>query len=213
VMSTVPVREFERTAELVAHYRVVHHRAFYPLVVPAQLPEEAPAAEKTPAAAPQRRLPRIGHLTDDQLAALARRIAVRRAARNNFDEPPDLRVVKVEELVKLVCETTGIRRVEMLSKRRAREFVRARQIIMWLSARYTTKSLVAIGKHLGDLDHTTVLHGARFITKLVARVGPSMVDTPQHWAAHLWEHVFDPVPTHPIVIVPRPQSLSSEDAA
>lgn len=53
-------------------------------------------------------------------------------------------------------------------KTRKREIVFARQVAMYLIKRHTKKlSLKQIGKHFGDKDHATVLHGIKTIKNLM----------------------------------------------
>lgn len=50
---------------------------------------------------------------------------------------------------------------EFRSKRRFKDLTMARQEFMWLAKKHTTHSLPEIGRYLGGLDHTTILHGAK----------------------------------------------------
>ena len=51
--------------------------------------------------------------------------------------------------------------IEFRSKRRFRDLTLARQEFMWRAAKQTSHSLPDIGRYLGGLDHTTVLHGIK----------------------------------------------------
>ena len=55
----------------------------------------------------------------------------------------------------------------MLSARRSRSLVRPRQIAMYLSKKYTTKSLPDIGRNFSGRDHTTVIHAVKTVDKLM----------------------------------------------
>lgn len=70
----------------------------------------------------------------------------------------------------------GIKKMDLLSNRRARGLVRARQVVMFLSKEMTTRSLPEIGRLLGGKDHTTVLHGVRKIAALIAAGDPIAAD-------------------------------------
>lgn len=64
----------------------------------------------------------------------------------------------------IIAETAADHRIpvdEMLSERRQRHLVYARQDAMWRIRQQTTFSLPRIGGFFGGMDHTTVLHGIR----------------------------------------------------
>lgn len=60
-----------------------------------------------------------------------------------------------------ICRILKVSKAELLSDRRHKELVFARQAVMYWTLRLTGLSLPEIGKRLGDRDHTTVLHGGR----------------------------------------------------
>lgn len=70
------------------------------------------------------------------------------------------------EIKKVVTAHFRIKQSAMHSPKRTEEYVRARQIVMWLAHRRTDLSNVAIGRHLGGRDHTTVQHGIKAIERL-----------------------------------------------
>jgi chromosomal replication initiator protein len=55
----------------------------------------------------------------------------------------------------------------MSSARRSRNIARPRQVAMYLSKQLTEKSLLDIGRHFGDRDHTTVMHAIARVTALI----------------------------------------------
>ena len=55
---------------------------------------------------------------------------------------------------------------DILSKKRARNIARPRQMAMALTKELTNLSLPAIGDNFGGRDHTTVMHGVRVIAEL-----------------------------------------------
>ncbi|UJW87909.1 helix-turn-helix domain-containing protein [Devosia sp. SL43] len=65
------------------------------------------------------------------------------------------------EIIDQVCVKHDITRGELLSSRRARPIVAARHEAMYRMSKETSMSLPAIGRRLGDKDHTTVLSGIR----------------------------------------------------
>jgi len=70
---------------------------------------------------------------------------------------------KLREIKEAVCENFSLRPEVLLSERRQKELVHARQIVMYLAKNNTSRSLPEIGRWLGNRDHTTVLHGVRSI--------------------------------------------------
>jgi chromosomal replication initiator protein len=60
-----------------------------------------------------------------------------------------------------IAKSYGIGFNELVSPRRDKYLVRARQEAMWLMKKYTQLSLPHIGRILGDRDHTTVIHGIK----------------------------------------------------
>lgn len=76
--------------------------------------------------------------------------------------PPRLTVYLIAQVT---AEHFGVSMADMLSHRRNREYVTARQIAMYLAKQLTTRSLPFIGRRLGGRDHTTVLHGIRKISR------------------------------------------------
>lgn len=65
----------------------------------------------------------------------------------------------IEQITFSICTVFKISRSELLSNRRNRHVVLARQAIMYWSMRLSKLSSPEIGRRLGGMDHTTVLHG------------------------------------------------------
>lgn len=68
---------------------------------------------------------------------------------------------RARAIVKEVAREMEVSVMDIISPRRSREYVMARQYIMWRLKRETTWSLPRIGQFLGGRDHTTILHGIR----------------------------------------------------
>ncbi len=64
----------------------------------------------------------------------------------------------IEEIQRIVCEYMNIDGDRVRGKTRKREVVRARQIAMYFSKKFTQNSLKTIGLHFGGRDHSTVIH-------------------------------------------------------
>jgi len=67
---------------------------------------------------------------------------------------------KFDRIARRICTALRITKHDLMSMRRSRELVFARQAIVYWACRRTTLSLPQIGKRL-DRDHTTILHGKR----------------------------------------------------
>jgi hypothetical protein len=78
------------------------------------------------------------------------------------------RHVTVDMIVEAVCASTGLARRDILSDRRADELAIARCTVFWLAGQLTELSLAAIGRIIGDRDHSTVFSGRRRANELRA---------------------------------------------
>lgn len=75
--------------------------------------------------------------------------------------PPPAPRIMIREIARAVSLVHGIPLTELMSERRQRATVVARQEAMWLAKKYTHHSLPSIGRGLGGRDHATVIHGIR----------------------------------------------------
>lgn len=76
--------------------------------------------------------------------------------------------VTIADCMAYACRTEGLSKVELLSNRRTKPIVEARQKAMWLCRKYTPRSLPEIGKKFGGRDHTTVLHASQKYDRLIS---------------------------------------------
>lgn len=65
------------------------------------------------------------------------------------------------DIVEEVCAKHCVTAAELFSIRRARHIVKARQEAMYRLSVETSMSLPAIGRKMGNRDHTTVIYGIR----------------------------------------------------
>jgi chromosomal replication initiator protein len=77
------------------------------------------------------------------------------------------RELLIDEIIRVVCDNTQISRHDVMSKSRKREYVDARHYIFYITYNHCNMSLVAIGKHIGFRDHTTVISGRDKIRDLI----------------------------------------------
>lgn len=68
------------------------------------------------------------------------------------------KIITIDEIMYVVCDTYGIKTNELLSKNRQYQIAHPRQIAMYLCRKLTDLSLVKIGETF-DRDHSTIMHG------------------------------------------------------
>lgn len=73
----------------------------------------------------------------------------------------------VRNIMLACCEFYQVSKEDMLSPRRNKQVVYARQVAMYLCRKLTMRSMPEIGMKLGGRDHTTVMHGVAKIEKLL----------------------------------------------
>lgn len=78
------------------------------------------------------------------------------------------RRISVEDIQKQVASHYNIKVSDMHSARRSRQVARPRQVAMYLSKKFTSKSLPEIGRRFGGKDHTTVMHAVKKVEELMA---------------------------------------------
>lgn len=69
-----------------------------------------------------------------------------------------------DKIINATTEVTGVTRLQMLSKRRVKEYVQARHLAMYMAREMTTMSLPEIGREM-QRDHTTVWYAAEKLSK------------------------------------------------
>lgn len=82
------------------------------------------------------------------------------------------KVMKVEEVVQIVSDYYGIDEENIYKKIRKKEFVKPRQLIMYILREDFKISFPTIGEKLGGRDHTTVMHSCE-------KVREELEDSPQ----------------------------------
>jgi len=73
--------------------------------------------------------------------------------------------LSIESINKCVCQYFKISSAELNSKSRERKYSEPRQIAMYLSRKYTKKTLPEIAFAFGGKDHSTVIHAIKKIEK------------------------------------------------
>ena len=81
--------------------------------------------------------------------------------------PDSKREITPELIIDIVAEHFNIKSEDILSQKRSADIVYPRQIAMYLCRQMTTNTVQSLGKAFGNRDHTTILHGADKINKMV----------------------------------------------
>ncbi|MGB0686171.1 MAG: helix-turn-helix domain-containing protein, partial [Planctomycetota bacterium] len=69
-----------------------------------------------------------------------------------------LRIVRMDDILRVIIDHFGVRLAELQSKRRTQSIVYPRQVAMFLARSMTDLSLEEIGGHFGGRDHSTVVY-------------------------------------------------------
>ena len=77
------------------------------------------------------------------------------------------RQLNIDNIQRIVADYFNIKISDLISKSRARNVARPRQLAMSFSKQYTNLSLPKIGAEFGGRDHTTVLHACKKVDELV----------------------------------------------
>jgi len=104
-------------------------------------------------------------LTKEPLTlALAQAVLNKNSAR---PPQPTRRATSIDQVLQATAKYHQLSMDDLLSKRRTKEVVRARQIAMYLAREETDASLPEIGAAIGGRNHSTVLYGYQKIAKSV----------------------------------------------
>lgn len=74
--------------------------------------------------------------------------------------PNENKEITPEYILETVCQHYNVTIEDLKSQKRNKGIAYPRQVVMYLSRKYTDASLQTIGKLLGGRDHTTIMHGA-----------------------------------------------------
>lgn len=90
---------------------------------------------------------------------------------------------EIDKIINTVCNYFCQPRADIISKRRFRQFVFPRHIIIWLCQEYCSElSLKMIGKQLGGRDHTTIIHSREFVN---GQLNSKFDNDFKHWVKDL----------------------------
>lgn len=83
-------------------------------------------------------------------------------------------IVRMTEIIKLVCYHFNVALADLRSARRDRQLVLARQAACYLARKYTSLSFPYIGRSIGRRDHTTVIHGNKMVERDKGKFQPAL---------------------------------------
>lgn len=84
-----------------------------------------------------------------------------------FSQDPTTQEITFITILNVVTEFYGVSKEDIFSKKRNAKINLPRQIIMYLTRKYTNLSLSQIGKEIGGKDHSTIIHGCEKIEKSI----------------------------------------------
>ena len=73
----------------------------------------------------------------------------------------------IEDIIKIVSAATNVKPSEIVSKKRTKGISISRQIAIYLTRKYTSKTFKEIGEKFGGRDHSTVITSISNIEKLI----------------------------------------------
>ena len=76
----------------------------------------------------------------------------------------NLKKITIEEIQNKICHHYQVTMAQLLSPERTQSIVTPRQLAMYISKKYTNKSLPEVAK-MFDKTHATIIHGVKTITK------------------------------------------------
>ena len=79
------------------------------------------------------------------------------------------RVTSVKKIAESVAEFYNISMEDLIKQSRKKEYVKPRQIAMYLIRKELDNSFPSIGDFFGGRDHTTVIHAVDKINKLISQ--------------------------------------------
>lgn len=92
---------------------------------------------------------------------LARRVVARLVGQSRKE-------LSLESIMNAVCEKYKVKARDIIGKSRKKEIVTLRQLVIFLTHKYTNLSLSQIGREIGNRDHSTVLHSCDMVDRRLA---------------------------------------------
>lgn len=140
---TVAVINYTDSAQMLADYAARRAKFFTPRPVPKPVAPQPPA-EPEPIAKPD-------YIRDWLILA----------------SPEAIKPASSRRIIAMVSDAFGISHFDIVGDRRLAIMVRARQICFYLMRECSGLSYPEIARRVGNRDHTTAMHGANKIAKLI----------------------------------------------
>jgi chromosomal replication initiator protein len=77
------------------------------------------------------------------------------------------RRITTKQIINIVSNHFNVQPREIVGHRRFGSIIIPRHIVYWAAREFTDLSFPVIAKHLGNRDHTTILHGSEKINRLI----------------------------------------------
>ena len=78
-------------------------------------------------------------------------------------------LVQKDEIIKAVGKKFNVRVGEIKSRKKTKDLVLSRQVVMYLSRKLTKRSFPDIGEKIGGRDHSTVIYSNNKIKKMMEK--------------------------------------------
>jgi chromosomal replication initiator protein len=79
-----------------------------------------------------------------------------------------IRLVKLDDVERVVCEVLGVSRELLFSKKRQWIYSYPRMLAMYLARKHTSATYSEVGKHFGNRNHSTVVAGEKRVRQWLA---------------------------------------------
>lgn len=91
-----------------------------------------------------------------------------------------LKVVRLADIERVVCQVFGVKSKDLKSNSRVRTLAQPRMLAMFLARKHTQSAYSEIGQHFGGRNHSTVMSAERKVRKWLTDNTPVRVAS-QHW--------------------------------
>ncbi len=98
--------------------------------------------------------------------SLIKQVMAIQCGRGVDEMPETIKMPLIRDIKEAVSRHYKIPVLDLIGKTRSHNTVRPRHIAMYLCRKGTLNGFPAIGKHFGDRDHTSVMHGFEKISEL-----------------------------------------------
>lgn len=141
-MSLIPVKEFTNVADMIASRRALRAKFFAPRPAPKPVVVEPPEPKQTV---------KTDYIRDWLTLA----------------SPEAIKPASSRKIIAMAADAFGVSHLDIVGDRRFPKIVIARQVCFYLMRECTGLSYPEIARRVGGRDHTTALHGANKIGKLI----------------------------------------------